>query len=88
MDVIETVGWGGCGWADGSSAEPRGHSWPAAGVTRGRAQGAPPPHMRRPTAAAQYPWSGKEVVHGRRDKRKGSHSGRVTRSASGAPCLL
>lgn len=35
-----------------------------------------------------YPWSGEEVVHGRRDKRKGSHSGRVTRTASGAPCLL
>lgn len=34
----------------------------------------------------QYPWSGEEVVHARRDKRRGSHRGRVTRTERG-PCI-
>ena len=36
----------------------------------------------------RYPWSGEAVVHSRRDKRRGHHTGRVVRSpATGAPCI-
>ena len=48
---------------------------------------APPPRHRRRCRAAQYPWSGEAVVHGRRDKRRGTHTGRLTRAPCGAPRL-
>ena len=32
----------------------------------------------------QYPWDGSYVMHSRRDKRRGQHSGRVFRSPGGA----
>ncbi|KAL4425760.1 hypothetical protein ABPG75_009776 [Micractinium tetrahymenae] len=34
----------------------------------------------------QYPWSGEEVVHPRRDKRSGTHTGHVMRTERG-PCI-
>ena len=36
----------------------------------------------------KYPWSGEEVAHGRRDKRRGAHTGSVSRcEADGAPVI-
>ena len=49
----------------------------------------PPPHIAAPFCdhpLPQYPWSGAEVMHGRRDKRKGSHRGSVARTERG-PCI-
>lgn len=31
----------------------------------------------------QYPWSGETVIHKRRDKRKGTHTGHVERTKEG-----
>lgn len=35
----------------------------------------------------KYPWTGATVAHARRDKRRGGHTGRVTRSAAGHPVI-
>jgi hypothetical protein len=35
----------------------------------------------------RYPWSAEQVAHSRRDKRRGQHTGRVTRTAEGRPCI-
>lgn len=35
----------------------------------------------------RYPWSGEEVLHGRRDKRRGQHRGVVLRSEEGHPVI-
>ena len=34
-----------------------------------------------------YPWKGETVIHKRRDKRKGTHSGHVERTKDGEPQL-
>ncbi len=34
-----------------------------------------------------YPWTGEVLTHGRRDKRKGVHTGRVVRTEEGSPSI-
>lgn len=36
----------------------------------------------------EYPWTGDEVAHHRRDKRRGKHTGRVCRTDSGFPRIM
>lgn len=36
----------------------------------------------------EYPWTGEDVVHRRRDKRRGTHTGRVCRTDNGFPCIM
>ena len=43
-----------------------------------------PTQLRVQDVVERYPWTGEDVVHKRRDKRPGHHTGKVVRTKEGA----